>query len=343
MLYRSINIFPFVQELYNFLSASTYRWELLKTHLEKNKTPVVKSLSDSRWSARAEVVKALVKGYKEIQSCLQEISEDPGVKPAVRLEAQGIELKFQNFQIIFLSLFWNDILERVDKCNNNLQKHTLDLLAGSKQLRTLETFIKDKREEFNTYEKTAIDILDCKTPTYNRNRRRKIFADETRGVESDLDERTAFRVNVYNTIIDSLLVNLARKRESYDALVDRFETLTLLLSETSNEAIIKAATKLTQFYDDDINVDFPNECCHFKAYIDLEQIQRIPQMFMFTRIKQNNLGITFPNLEIALRIFLTLPITNCTAERGFSVLTRVKKSKRSTLSDRKLNSSINVL
>lgn len=86
-------------------------------------------------------------------------------------------------------------------------------------------------------------------------------------------------VNVYNTIIDSILANLARRRESYDALVDRFEILTLWLSETSTEVITKAATKLILFYDDDINGDFQNKCCHFKAITELEHTQQIPQMF----------------------------------------------------------------
>nr|CAD7399502.1 unnamed protein product [Timema cristinae] len=59
-------------------------------------------------------------------------------KQNARLEAQGLESKFHNFEIAFLSVFWNDILERVDKGSNSLQKQTLNLVASTEQLQTSE-------------------------------------------------------------------------------------------------------------------------------------------------------------------------------------------------------------
>ncbi|KAF0698442.1 Uncharacterized protein FWK35_00036081, partial [Aphis craccivora] len=44
-----------------------------------------------------------------------------------------------------------------------------------------------------------------------------------------------------------------------------------------------------------------------------------------------------PNTEIALRLYYTLPIANCSSERSFSALKRVKSYLRSTLSKEKLN------
>ena len=46
----------------------------------------------------------------------------------------------------------------------------------------------------------------------------------------------------------------------------------------------------------------------------------------------------FLNVEIALRIFLTLMTTNCTAERSFSQLKRLKNHLRTTLGQDKLES-----
>uniref|UniRef100_A0A8D8Q8V9 HAT C-terminal dimerisation domain-containing protein n=1 Tax=Cacopsylla melanoneura TaxID=428564 RepID=A0A8D8Q8V9_9HEMI len=40
----------------------------------------------------------------------------------------------------------------------------------------------------------------------------------------------------------------------------------------------------------------------------------------------------------ALRIYLTIPVTNCTAERSFSALKRVKTDTRTTMQNEKLNS-----
>src|SRR5436190_720069 len=98
---------------------------------------------------------------------------------------------------------------------------------------------------------------------------------------------------------------------------------------------METALKLTKCYLDDIDNEFVNECSHFKMYVQLEDLKTIPDVY--TYIKNNKLIMPFPNLEVALRIFLTLPVTNCTAERGFSVLSRIKNAKRLTLVESKLN------
>jgi hypothetical protein len=47
---------------------------------------------------------------------------------------------------------------------------------------------------------------------------------------------------------------------------------------------------------------------------------------------------SFPNVGIALRIYLTLPINNCQGERSFSTLSRVKNHLQSTMRQPRLNS-----
>ena len=39
---------------------------------------------------------------------------------------------------------------------------------------------------------------------------------------------------------------------------------------------------------------------------------------------ENSLNVCFPKLDIALRIYLSMMITNCTDERSFSKLKRIK-------------------
>lgn len=58
---------------------------------------------------------------------------------------------------------------------------------------------------------------------------------------------------------------------------------------------------------------------------------------MLQYIKQHNLQSTFPNVEVALRIFECMAVANATAERSFSALKRVKNPHRSTMGADKLN------
>ena len=46
----------------------------------------------------------------------------------------------------------------------------------------------------------------------------------------------------------------------------------------------------------------------------------------------------FPNVNIALRIYVTLPVSNCTGERSFSHLKRIKNYLRSTMLQDRLSS-----
>ena len=46
---------------------------------------------------------------------------------------------------------------------------------------------------------------------------------------------------------------------------------------------------------------------------------------------------TFPNMYICLRIYLSLLVTNCSGEKSFSAMKRIKNYLRSTLKDEKLN------
>ncbi|ELU08783.1 hypothetical protein CAPTEDRAFT_102355 [Capitella teleta] len=45
----------------------------------------------------------------------------------------------------------------------------------------------------------------------------------------------------------------------------------------------------------------------------------------------------FPNVETLLRIYLSMLVTNCSGERSFSTLKRVKNELRSTMGHQRLN------
>jgi hAT family C-terminal dimerisation region len=58
---------------------------------------------------------------------------------------------------------------------------------------------------------------------------------------------------------------------------------------------------------------------------------------IYSRLKKDKLQATFPNIEIALRIFLSMMVTNCTAERSFSKLKLIKNDLRSRMNQERLN------
>lgn len=127
-----------------------------------------------------------------------------------------------------------------------------------------------------------------KVPSYSRVKKRKIFADETRGVERDIDERTNLKINVFFEMMDSLIANLTRRNEAYEVVASRFQVLPLLLTSSSSQSsgVTTAALKLCSLYPEDISSDFVNECVHFLMYVELEGFQDLSKVYSY--IKQNH-------------------------------------------------------
>lgn len=55
-------------------------------------------------------------------------------------------------------------------------------------------------------------------------------------------------------------------------------------------------------------------------------------------IKEKNMETIFPYVYVALRMFLCTPASNCSTERSFSTLRRIKNYLRSTMGSERLNS-----
>ena len=86
-------------------------------------------------------------------------------------------------------------------------------------------------------------------------------------------------------------------------------------------------------YPDDFK-DFSQEYIEFVTYVKECKLKRksfeTKYMWLFRIIIETKVTECFSNVETALRLFLSLMVTNCSGERSFSVLKRVKSYLRST-------------
>ena len=60
-------------------------------------------------------------------------------------------------------------------------------------------------------------------------------------------------------------------------------------------------------------------------------------MYKLILVKDANVKESFLNVELVLRIYLTIMVSNCTGERSFSKLKLIKNSKRTTTNQVRLN------
>ncbi|XP_044588850.1 zinc finger MYM-type protein 1-like [Cotesia glomerata] len=100
---EAVDFFSTLQELYNFFTISTHRWEILvqRTNLR------IKSLSQTRWSARHDACYALEKEWSAIIDALEFIAESEDEKPTTWSEATGLQRKLQHLETAILVIVWN--------------------------------------------------------------------------------------------------------------------------------------------------------------------------------------------------------------------------------------------
>lgn len=132
---------------------------------------------------------------------------------------------------------------------------------------------------------------------------------------------------------------MTRRKEVYDELSSRFD---LFISgvDWDRKTITEHAIKLCSEYKEDLpdGEAFVNECIHFFGFLKTVDKEPLRTFFGLCQlIYKTGLQELYPYVNIALRIFLTIPASNCSAERSFSVMKRIKNYLRTSMSTDRLN------
>ena len=125
-IFKVSNYFDLLQNLYSFVSASTYRWQILKENL-KPQQKVLKRVEGTRWSSRYDANSCFCDGWNEIMETLKVIETNKLEQAENRHKAAGLRKNLSRFESVFIGTFWNALLERFHKTNASLQSPEIDL------------------------------------------------------------------------------------------------------------------------------------------------------------------------------------------------------------------------
>lgn len=267
---EATKFFDIIQKLYNFFSGSTYRQNKLTEHLDSKK--VVKSLSQTRWSARADAVSALHKGHKQIIEALMSIAKNSEQPRETRDEAFSVSRKIINLEFMILLEIQSFILERIDKTSNNLQKKTITLNVATNLLTSLDDFINNLRDKFDVFESYAkeknprSDYKDLSQRTRVKSSRQSFF--DGSGSSVQLYGKDKFKVETNLPLIDTLSVHLKQRLSLYKDLNQRFG-LFFSLKTLSSTALRQCCKEFAKIYYEDVNeAELEMECLHLKEYLE---------------------------------------------------------------------------
>jgi hypothetical protein len=341
---KSTSFFGFVQRIYSFFAVSTHRWTVLTTALGPRL--VVKRLIDTRWSARRDAVHALFEGYNEVKEALSKLADDMEQSAETRLEASTHCKTMDKLETAILLAFWHDILNRFNEVSKAMQKSDVLLSTVVKLFKSLLSFVDDIREQFTEFESQAksrlpnSDYSDTNRRVRKRSTRITLF--DGPAVETAMDSRTTFRVSTFLPVVDSLKTELERRGQAYTEIHERFGFLIdRNLKDLSHEFFSAKCQALALTYKDDLVADdLVSELSQFRHYCHSHadnEIEALGAAEQYSLLKADGVESVFPNVEVALRIYLSLMVSNCTGERSFSRLKLLKTPHRSTMSQDRLN------
>lgn len=233
-----------------------------------------------------------------------------------------------------MTTVWSKILSRLNATSESLQDPTINIYKGANLLKSLDSYILEIRSNFEII-KNETKLLTNETQfrdEQGRIKKRKVMFDEVRGNDAILLGEHSFIVNTLNVICDKLSAELNRRLQIYDENFNMFKIF-FIKSLPENE-FNSCIDRIIEVYKNDIDVEtFRDELIQFLAYVNEENIISAADMYATVN---DGLRSTFPNTETILKIFLTMPMTNASGERSFSVLKRVKNYLRNSLNQEKL-------
>lgn len=330
---EAVSFFGIVQSLYTFFAASPQRWSKLSSLGSKIS---VKKLSETRWSARYEAVKTLRAHYDDIRAILTNISTSEGMKPTTVNEAQNLIHKMDTFEMVLLTVIWEYILKHIDIVNKSLQEPGIEfntmvrlydsLIQNISHCRTEDMYI-----SFYLMAKELAPDSEFKD-SGSRVRKKKRQFDEGPDETPSRSAKDSFKINVFFIILDVLCAEMTKRRAAYTMLYDTFSFLT---DDTLTEDLIKVkAQALVKMYPSDLEENFVDEYLVFSSlYPKTTSITELLKL----QIK-DKLVSSFPNVNIALRIYLSILGSNAEGERSFSKLKLVKNFMRSTMGQERTSS-----
>lgn len=279
---------------------------------------VVNSLSATRWSCREQAVKSLVSNYDGIFNALKQLAENPLEKKDTKDEAFSLKKKMMRLENAFMAIFWNQVLERFDATSKYLQKPGLDVITGHTMLVPLLQFVCDLRGQFESLEEKAKAMSSILNTSYQDGYQRrgiKKLADGSTEIPRQGSDK--FRIESYLPMIDKIISELEKRNKAYKEVSDIFGFFSRLSILSSEKITTKARNPILQ-YSDDLEDNLVQELLQFSAFLKTlnlnnESSSSVP--FLLNLLIERDLLEVFPEIFIALRIYLCIPITNCETER----------------------------
>jgi hypothetical protein len=135
---EAIFYFGMVQKLFNFFSCSPQRWEIL----EKYSTSSLGNISKTRWYAKLNAVKPILKNLDKIVGALKDVEGNLNLTPEAKVECKFLVKYFLKFETVISSTMWLKFLTLIYQTNLLIEARGTTLDVAAKNIESLTKAIK---------------------------------------------------------------------------------------------------------------------------------------------------------------------------------------------------------
>jgi len=241
---------------------------------------------------------------------------------------------------------WNQILEVIDRVNRSLQATALSIGDGAKMLSGLVESIQNLRDQgvsevIENANKIAT-VIGIEVGFSNKRKRKvpRMVSEKAEDEGHLLTHESSFSKDCCS-VYDSILSQMKSRFEKLNEISSNFNFLSgSSLKLLTSEQLRTRAMNLANIYPHDLDkTEFASEIASFKYQANslLSDLATASEKELLQLIHRYCLQDAYPNCEIALRIFLTIPVTEASCERSFSKLKIIKNYLRSSIGQERLS------
>ena len=292
----------------------------------------LRPLCPTRWVLKQSTLSSVMDNYEELTNFLHEVTTtDKGESGA---KAGGFCEKLGKFDTFFVLSALQRIFSAIGTISQTIQSSQLHLQRAQLMITDLLTVLKSYREDFNSFWEATVTrskYFDIDDPQLPRVRRMPRRLDDGAAAHEFQTAEDYYRSQFYS-VLDTAVA----------AIEQRFKAESLKFLESFESVLLKTGSScavLKDFYQDDFHDE--RLLLHIDMFHDIvkQQHENVTCLTdIVFQLQSNKLRMEMlTELTKAVRLFLTVPVTTCTAERSFSGLRRLKTYLRATMAQSRLN------
>lgn len=284
----------------------------------------------------------------EVYDAVYEATTDAKMDAYGKSTAISIAKKLTDFRFLCCLTTWYDVLFKINCVSKTLQKKVVNLQSALKLIESVKAFLGSMRTENGlssviTDAKELADKLEI-SPEFTdevlvrprKMKRQFSYEGKDEPVKSG---RESFKVIFFFMVLDTAINSLGERFEQMEDHSKHFQFL-YDINELQNcdkddlkEKCKNLQTVLTADNSDVNGEELLQEIIILSPMLSKDSCTETTLSYL----TKNSIIDLFPNVFVALRILLTLPISVASGERSFSKLKIIKNYLRSTISQDRLS------